>query len=1241
MDVDPDPQGGRVEPGMDEEEFCSETFQRPFQYLKRFFQKQSLDTFQYQHGEVEGTPGECLQHLLLYCGVLDPSWAELWNFARFLNYQLRDCEASIFCDPRIVGDTLRGFKNFVVSFMILMARDFATPTLQMSDQSPGKHLVRLDGVREEDIAPFSLRKRWESEPHPYVFFNGDHTSMTFIGFHLQPNDNGGVDAIDHMSKRVIKRDVMTAELYRGLLLQRVPFNVDFDTLPRHEKLERLCLALGIQWPSDPDDTYELTTDNMLKILAIEMRFRCGIPVIIMGETGCGKTRLIRFLSDLRRGGTAAETMKLVKVHGGTTADAIYDRVRKAEAQAVVNQSEHELDTILFFDEANTTEAVSCIKEVLCDRTVCGQPLLPDSGLHVIAACNPYRKHSEQTIARLEAAGLGYRVRAEDTADKLGSTPLRQLVYRVHALPPSLIPLVWDFGQLNAAAEKLYIQQIVQRLVASSTMDPSVTRVVTDVLAASQDFMRAREDECGFVSLRDVERCVKVFRWFHERSATLLPKLQSFLRRSGAGTHAFERDPVLWSLVLAVGVCYHASLERQEAYRRAICRFLPAPYDDSRVVLDEIARAQDLFLDGVSLRKTIAKNLALKENVFMMVICIELKIPLFLVGKPGSSKSLAKTIVADAMQGPAAPSDLFRGLKQVHLVSFQCSPHSTPQGIIGTFRQCARFQQGRDLQQYVSVVVLDEVGLAEDSPKMPLKALHPLLEDGCIEDDPDPHKKVGFIGISNWALDPAKMNRGIAVSRGSPNKKELIASARGICSSEPLVQERVQEYFQPFAKAYETVCALQDKEFFGLRDYYSLIKMVFASAKAARRRPSAQEVARAVLRNFSGKDGIRALDIFAAGLPGVALAEVSTMELIRQNVCGAARGGPGPEPDEAECRYLLVLTRNYVALQILQQTLFGDRQRPEIIFGSSFPRDQEYTQVCRNINRVKICMETGRTVVLLNLQSLYESLYDALNQYYVYLGGQKYVDLGLGTHRVKCRVHPDFRLIVIEEKDVVYEHFPIPLINRLEKHYLDLHTVLEAWQRNLAEELKAWVHSFVTVRAEPLLAQHPYRPTDVFVGYHSDACASVALQVTERRGAAALTQGLYQELLQEAQRLLLDCAAPDAVVRLSASRLSLSEARALAREYYDRQQHDSFADFLQAHLRAVGPEHRAVFTEVTAPLGGLVLAPSPSRCRPCQRAGIPSGRVARDGRPGEGGPGRRPRPSQGDRMGAQEPVARGA
>ncbi|KAG8507497.1 LOW QUALITY PROTEIN: E3 ubiquitin-protein ligase RNF213 [Galemys pyrenaicus] len=1167
------------DPGMDMQEFCSETFQRPYQYLKRSFQKQNLDGFQYKEGSVEGTPEECLQLLLIHCGVANPSWAELRNFASFLNYQLRDCEASLFCQVSATGDVLQGFKNFVVTFMIFMARDFATPTLHMSDQSPGQPAASLQGVSEDDLAPFLLRKRWESEPHPYVFFNNDHTTMTFIGFHLQHNQEGGVDAVDPRNGQVIKRHVMTAGLWQALRWQRVPFNVNFDELPRHEKLERLCLALGVQWPFDPDDTYELTTDNMLKILAIEMRFRCGIPVVIMGETGCGKTRLIQFLSGLRRSTADTETLKLVKVHGGTTADMIYAKVREAQKLALCNKAQHQLDTILFLDEANTTEAISCIKEVLCDRTVDGESLDADSGLHIVAACNPYRKHSQEMISRLEAAGLGYRVRAEDTADRLGAIPLRQLVYRVHALPPSLVPLVWDFGQLNDAVEKRYIQQIVQRLVGPLGLAPDRVRVVTEVLAASQGFMRESQDECSFVSLRDVERCTRVFSWFYGHSPMLLEQLRAFLDAEGICRP--EPDPALWSLVLAVGVCYHASMEDKQSYLEAVCAFFPAPFDDSQAILEEITWVQDMFLEGVCLRKAIAKNLALKENVFMMVICIELKIPLFLVGKPGSSKSLAKTIVADAMQGPAAPSELFRHLKQVHLVSFQCSPHSTPQGIIGTFRQCARFQQGKDLRQYVSVVVLDEVGLAEDSPKMPLKTLHPLLEDGCIEDDPAPHKKVGFVGISNWALDPAKMNRGLFVSRGSPDQKELVESARGICSSEPLVQKRVQGYFGPFARAYEAVCRRQDKEFFGLRDYYSLIKMVFAAARESNREPRPQDVAWAVLRNFSGKDDVHALDIFAEHLPEArCLAPVGPMQLIEQNLLGHQRAAAGGDPDGAESRYLLVLTRNYVALQILQQRLFGEGQQPEIIFGSSFPRDQEYTQICRNINQVKVCMETGRTVVLLNLQSLYESLYDALNQYYVYLGGQKYVDLGLGTHRVKCRVHPAFRLVVIEEKDVVYQHFPVPLINRLEKHYLDIDTVLEPGHRDVVAKLWHWVERFVAVEAGPFQAGPKYGPADVFVGFHADACASVVLQVAKRVGCSAPDGQLTSALLEEAKLVLLDCATPDAVVRLRSCAVDGFSAHALARTYYEEQQHDSFADFLGAQLRATEPGQHAIFTEVT-------------------------------------------------------------
>ena len=49
-----------------------------------------------------------------------------------------------------------------------------------------------------------------------------------------------------------------------------------------------------------------------------------------------------------------------------------------------------VDTVLFFDEANTTEAIGLIKEIMCDRRLNGKPIPED--IKFIAACNPYRKY---------------------------------------------------------------------------------------------------------------------------------------------------------------------------------------------------------------------------------------------------------------------------------------------------------------------------------------------------------------------------------------------------------------------------------------------------------------------------------------------------------------------------------------------------------------------------------------------------------------------------------------------------------------------------------------------------------------------------------------------------------------------------------------------------------------------------------------------------------------------------------
>ncbi|KAL2092430.1 hypothetical protein ACEWY4_012228 [Coilia grayii] len=1129
---------------MDEGEFSSEAFQRTYQYFKRYEQNQ-LEKFSFEPGRPEGSPKEWLECLMRYCDNRSPSWGELRNFTHFLNMQLKKCEQSIFCSD-ILSQDLTGFKKFVVKFMITMSKDFSMQSLTTSDESD-----ELNSGEDAVLKEFQLRRRWEQQAHPYIMFNADNTSMTFLGFHIH-----NLDAIDTRTREIVEKKVIDRVLFNQLRAQSVPFNIDFEKLKRMEQLDILSRVLGVNNITDPDDTYQLTLDNVMKILAIHLRFESDIPVIIMGETGCGKTRLVQFMCDLLRSGKRGQNMIVVRVHGGTTSDMIYNKVQEAVETSKQNEAQ-DMDTVLFFDEANTTEAINAIKEVICDKTVNGKPI-DARRLKIIAACNPYRKHSQEAIEQLEKAGLGYRVKSENTEEKLGQIPMRQLVYRVQPLPPSLSPLVWDFGKLNENTQELYIQQMVKTFFRKEQLPNEYESLFTKVISASQKHMAELTDECRMVSLRDIERCMKTVIWFYQQS-TLFPQIDRQLDRLFPQSEKRDVHELVRSLILAVGVCYMASLEKRNEYLRKL-EGTEELHMSSQDMSNEIEACKQVFIDHVDCPSTVAKNDALKENVFMMVVCMNLRIPLFLVGKPGSSKSLSKTIVAHAMQGKSSQNELFKGFKQAQLASFQCSPHSSPDGIISIFRQCAQFQKDKNLEEYVSVVVLDEIGLAEDSPKMPLKTLHPLLEFGCIDDEKsEEFKKVAFIGISNWSLDPAKMNRGILVLRTSPIAEELKNTALAICPpGEEHIRSEIEILLSTLTEFYQSVLQEQPTEFFGLRDFYSLVKLTVSYALETNGRPSNEDLTKAVQRNFGGFDSTDILEILW-DVFGEKPEKCDTISLLRENLETDASGFTS--------RYLLLPTTNHAALQILKLQGIIHEDKTEVIFGSGFPHDEEYSQVCRTVNRVKMCMETGRSVILLNIQSLYESLYDALNQCYVKLGGSYYVDLGLGSHRVKCRVKDEFRLIVIEEKRTVYEQFPTPLLNRLEKHCLEISNILPPHAKEMQNELEHWIRTIitdVTDNQSQEVTDMTRKKHDTIVGYTEDTCASVLLQCCPDIVSPEWNDDDSEKVLDLAKEKLIQCATPDSVLR--ASNNISGDHGSLLEVYFVKQPHGNMMEMLTKYRK---------------------------------------------------------------------------
>ncbi|XP_053389016.1 E3 ubiquitin-protein ligase rnf213-alpha-like, partial [Mercenaria mercenaria] len=606
--------------------FESDLYQKTYIYLKQLERGVKNINIRSSFRAASPSKSECLKTLLRQCRVKHPSWSELYHFVLFLRTQLRDFERNVFVSD-VLAKELPGFSTFVLKFLLQMSQDFSSRSLNMSEENAGE--VKSD---EDLLKAFKMRRTWESSPHPYIFFNADGQTFTFLGFYIDPET---MDLIDQQTNEPLERAIMHHRLYDALLNNQVPIQENFDHLDRSERIERLCRVMDMPIPeTDPDETYELTTDNAKKIMAIYMRFRCDIPVIVMGETGCGKTRLVKFMCDLMNQKQDGSTnMIIMKVHGGTTDDDIKAKVKEAENIARENRKRGIVDvveeessiknghcenidgdmnmmlvvdvprasekkesvhvsstrekinrnvyTVLFFDEANTTESIGLIKEIMCDKTMDGKPLNLCENLKIVAACNPYRRHPKKLIKKLERAGLGY-ANPGKTTDVLGRIAMRQLVYRVQPLPPSLLPFVWDFGQLNASVEKLYIVQMVKRYIRQNALpdNQKLTEVISTILAQSQEYMRGVEDECCFVSLRDVDRVLKVMCWFlslYNRRSQLFIFMKKKLSRVYQNVSQDRKlDKITRCLVLALGVCYHASLTDRDKYRKHIANYFREP-----------------------------------------------------------------------------------------------------------------------------------------------------------------------------------------------------------------------------------------------------------------------------------------------------------------------------------------------------------------------------------------------------------------------------------------------------------------------------------------------------------------------------------------------------------------------------------------------------------------------------------------------------------------------------------------
>jgi hypothetical protein len=291
--------------------------------------------------------------------------------------------------------------------------------------------------------------------------------------------------------------------------------------------------------------------------------------------------------------------------------------------------------------------------------------------------------------------------------------------------------------------------------------------------------------------------------------------------------------------------------------------MPKPTRDEwqKMIDDEMTFYTELFVNETD---CLSKNHALKENIWATYVCVMNNIPLWLFGAPGTSKSLAVNLVLTKLITRKLSSPKITAAPLAVSQTYMCSIQSRSEAIINQIGRIVR--KGRALRQAhtIQVQILEEISHADRSQFLPLKCLHTIIDNGYPL-SPLVHVPVTLVGLSNYLMDSAKLNRGLMIVRTTMASAELegtasdifLATLRALCSREQWDQKRFAHELKLFAGTLKGISAeftrIHDDakymNFVGLRDFYGLIQCCAYILYTHRNEVPA--LCAAIQRNFSG------------------------------------------------------------------------------------------------------------------------------------------------------------------------------------------------------------------------------------------------------------------------------------------------------------------------------------------------------------------------------------------------------
>ena len=577
-----------------------------------------------------------------------------------------------------IRNSLRNIRKTIVENLLITAKEFSRPNTHnhaYTDQESNLGVAKEFEAGHHFMLFFSLTGKMIAICRDLISVPDNiKVLVTCLKFDLQADaDRLGLKSFFLW---LVAPNTSRLNQLKILLNNKDHLITDYSALNSNEILEELVkitdsnLEKALRIKNASFAKYVLTANSLINMALIYSRLISNIPIVFIGEAGCGKTSLVKFFVEV----VLQESLLWFSVTAGTDLSDVTEILSRAIATAEKMQNKR---VWVFFDEFNRSDYNMHISQIIYEKKFENKSL-PEN-IAIIASCNTVDIRMSEKI----------------------------------------MEYAWDFCALNKRDFALYTHSMISQL----RLDTAKSYRIVMLTEFANDYFKFNVVGRS-VGLRDVSRYIELFKWFNYIRKLRRENITAKLNNINLSNTVDESK----CMILAFWHCYAlriSSKSERELFLDSLSRLVKI---NTIEILEIISEEQHYYMESLSLKEETAENEALKEDIFAILPLIMNKTPIF-IDRQAFNRIAAVRYLISRLSAGNSRNEFLKGLPAVKIFTLKkCS--SSIDAIEKIFANAERWykESEKSKANILPIIAIEDIDGDKFLACNSLKAFHYYLDD---------------------------------------------------------------------------------------------------------------------------------------------------------------------------------------------------------------------------------------------------------------------------------------------------------------------------------------------------------------------------------------------------------------------------------------------------------------------------------------------------------------------------------